>query len=90
MAKKKRPRYPLPTPEEIEERCKEVQETWDEDTRISRIAYPSDNPNLMYPWTPPVIIVKDLPFEVYEDMNELPINDDIFLLGDEDETEASD
>jgi hypothetical protein len=49
-----------PTPEEIAERCLEIQATWDEDTRRSRIADPSRRPDYVYHWTVPVVSIEEL------------------------------
>lgn len=49
-----------PTPEEIAERCAEIQATWDEDTRRSRIADPSRRPDYVYHWTVPVVSIEEL------------------------------
>lgn len=49
-----------PTPEEIAERCLEIQKTWDEETRISRIADPSRRPDYVHHWTVPVVSIEEL------------------------------
>lgn len=58
MRSLKMPEY-SPTPEEIEQRCLEVQETWDEATRESRrTGLPQkDRPR---GWTPPIIAISDI------------------------------
>lgn len=50
----------VPTPEEIEQGCKEIQATWDEETRLSRIADPSLRPSYTYHWEIPVVRLEDL------------------------------
>lgn len=48
-----------PTPDMIDERCLEVQATWDEDTRRSRqTGIPKKDRSLG--WTPPIIGVADI------------------------------
>jgi hypothetical protein len=49
-----------PTLEEIAERCAEIQATWDEDTRRSRIVDPSRRPDYVYHWVVPVVSIRDL------------------------------
>ena len=65
--KKREPLVPDPTEAEIEERCKEIQEGWDEETRISRTADPKLLPISYYQWSLPVIKTADLPIDIYSD-----------------------
>lgn len=50
----------VPTLEEIRLACLEVQATWDEQTRISRIADYTKRPDYSYHWEVPVIKVSEL------------------------------
>lgn len=52
-----------PSPEEIRAACLEIQKTWDEETRISRIADPSRRPDYVHHWTVPVVSIKELGVE---------------------------
>ena len=49
-----------PTPEEIAARCLEIQATWDEETRISRIADPQRRPDYVCHWEVPVVSIQEL------------------------------
>jgi hypothetical protein len=49
-----------PTPEEIRERCLEIQSTWDEETRLSRIVDHRIHPDYVHTWTVPMIRIGDL------------------------------
>ncbi len=49
-----------PTPKEIRERCLEVQKTWDEETRLSRIADHSMHPEYLQRWEVPMVRISDL------------------------------
>jgi hypothetical protein len=53
-----------PTPEEIRERCLEIQATWDEDTRLSRIVDHRIHPDYVHVWEVPVIRIGDLDGDV--------------------------
>ena len=50
----------VPTLREIAEGCLEIQKTWDEDTRVSRIADPALRPSYTFHWEVPVIKLEDL------------------------------
>ena len=66
MAKRRgRPPKVNPTLKEIEERCAEVQATWDEETRISRIADPSLLPYTFQTWHVPIIKTSGIGLELY-------------------------
>ncbi len=49
-----------PTPEEIAARCAEIQATWDEATRESRIADPTRRPDYVCHWEVPVVSIEEL------------------------------
>lgn len=84
------PRKKNPTPEEIEERCKEIQATWSEETRISRIVDPKMLPP-NYHIEIPVIKTADLTIDIanYDEPGEFEVNlnfnQEVKMEDDEDE-----
>lgn len=48
-----------PMPSEIDERCKEVQDTWDDDTKETRRAAMAKR-HRPKGWTPPIISVSEI------------------------------
>ncbi len=49
-----------PTPEEIRERCEEVQKTWNDRTRLLRSGMPREEVDRSFRWRVPQIFLADL------------------------------
>lgn len=68
MPKKRKKNKETPTQEEIRERCLEIQSTWDEQTRRSRIADPKLRPDYVHCWSIPIINVSELDISSLDDV----------------------
>ena len=53
-------RVPVPTPEEIEQRCREIQRTWDASTRWVRQHDLNREDRDAFAWEPPTVAEPDV------------------------------
>lgn len=83
LPKKRKAVVPDPTPEEIEQRCAEVRATWDEPTRILRIADPALLPP-SYEWYPPIIATADISRDFLPELDEVDDMIDSYVAEDDD------